>query len=142
MPEVPINPVAILLAGVVNMVVGFLWYSPMMFGNVWMKLTGMTKEDTEKSKKRIPKMYLTSFIGALLMAFVLKHASVYAGSFYNMSGIQLGLMTAFWNWLGFIMPVQLTGWLFDKKPFKLFTINTGYQLVSLLTMGVILTIQP
>lgn len=140
MPDVQINPVAILIAGIVSMVVGFLWYSPMLFGKVWMKLTGMTKEDMEKGKKDMPKIYGLSFVGALLMAFVLKHASVYAGNYYNMSGIQLGLMTAFWNWLGFVMPVQMTGWLFDKKPFKLFVLNTGYQLASMIAMGIVITL--
>lgn len=42
-------------------------------------------------------------------------------------------------WLGFVMPVQVTTTIFsDKKNWKLFAIDTGYQLVSLLGMGLVL----
>lgn len=50
----------------------------------------------------------------------------------------IGITSAFWMWLGFIMPVQATDVLFSKKPFKLFAINTCYQLASLLGMGIVI----
>jgi len=37
-----------------------------------------------------------------------------------------------------VSTVQLTDALFNKKPFKLYAINTGYQLVCYLVMGTIL----
>lgn len=52
--------------------------------------------------------------------------------------LQTGLTSAFWMWLGFVMTVQLTGTIFGDKNFKLFAIDTGYQLVALLGMGVVL----
>lgn len=38
------NPLAILVAGVSALVVGFVWYNPKVFGNAWMKAAGMTDE--------------------------------------------------------------------------------------------------
>jgi hypothetical protein len=41
-------------------------------------------------------------------------------------------------WAAFVATVQLTDTLFGKRPFKLFLINTGYQLACYLVMGAIL----
>jgi hypothetical protein len=49
-------------------------------------------------------------------------------------------MASFHIWLGFVATVQFTGALFMKQSMKLFAINTGYQLVCYLVMGVILTV--
>lgn len=139
MREVPMNLMMIFLAGVANFVIGMAWYSPLLFAKPWMKAMGHTADSLKNAQKDMPKTLAISFVAGLLMAFVLQHSSVFAGEYFGMQGAALGLMTAFWSWLGFIAPVQLTGWLFEKKPFRLFLINTGYQLVAMLAMGIILT---
>ena len=55
---------------------------------------------------------------------------------YGLSKIQTGLTTAFWIWLGFIMPVQLADEIFGGHKWGLLAINTGYQLTSILVMAV------
>lgn len=139
MREVPVNLLAILIAGAVNMVIGFLWYSPMLFGKSWIKLSKISMEDMKKGQREMQKLYGLSFLVSLLAAFVLLHFITYAGEYYNQFGISLGVTSAIWTWLGFIMPVQLTDWIFQKKPFKLFLINTGYQLAAVLGMGIVLS---
>ena len=47
-----VNYLAVLVAAIVSMVIGGLWYSPLLFGNVWMKLSGITQKDVEKAKKK------------------------------------------------------------------------------------------
>lgn len=140
MREVPINYLMILVAGIVNMAIGFLWYSPMLFEKPWMKLTGLTREKMKSSMKDLPKIMITSFIASLVMAFCLRHSVVYGGAYNGVSGVPLGLMTGFFTWLGFIMPVQLTNVLFERLPFKLFLIHTGYHLVAILAMGIVLSL--
>lgn len=120
-----INLLAVLLAAVASMVVGFAWYSPMLFGKPWMKLMGIKSADMKSAQKKMMPMYGLSFLGALLMAFVL-------------SQFGATLMTAFWAWVGFVMPVQMTDVIFGSKKWMLFAINTGYQLTSLIVMGVVL----
>lgn len=138
MPEVAINLVAILVAAIANMVIGFIWYGP-LFGRQWMDLMGLDINKIKSMKMNANKAYIISFIGALLMAYVLAHASTYAAAYYaEFPKLVAYLMTAFWSWLGFVMIVQLGSVLFENKPTKLFILNTGYQLVSLLVMGAIL----
>lgn len=139
--DVQVNYIALLLAGVVNMAIGFLWYSPVMFAKRWMKLMGFTAESMKKDQKQNGKWYALSFVVALVMAYVLSHVIVLSENFFHYPRLQTGLTTAFWMWLGFVMPVQLTGVIFSKdKNFELFAINTGYQLVSLFVMGATIAI--
>ena len=140
MREVPINYLMVFIAGVVNMIIGFLWYSPVLFAKPWMKLSGLTKEQLKKDQKNMPRTMGLSFIAALIMAYCLRYSVVYGGAYTGLSGIPLGLMTGFFTWLGFIMPVQSTHVLFEKQPFKLFLIHTGYQLVAVLAMGAVLAL--
>ncbi len=136
--NVEVNFLAVLLAAVASMALGFLWYSPTMFGKPWMKLMGLTNESLKKAQKEMGKLYGVSFVLALVTAYVLSHVMTLSGNFYNYTRVMTGLTTAFWMWLGFIMPVQLTDQIFGAKKWKLFGINTGYQLASLVVMAVVL----
>lgn len=132
------NYVAVLLAAVGAMVVGFVYYSPYVLGKPWMKLMGLTSESMKAAQKEMMKTYGVSFVLALVTAYVLYHIMALSLAFFNYSPVMTGFTSGFWVWLGFVMPVQATEVLFSKKPVKLFGINTGYQLVSLLVMGVVI----
>ena len=138
--NVEVNYLAILVAGVASMGVGFLWYGPMLFGKPWMKLMGYTAESMEKAKKEMGKTYAMSFVVTLVMAYVLSHVMTLSQNFFHYGRLETGLMTAFWMWLGFVMPVQATDVLFGGKRKKLVAINTGYQLASLLVMGIVISL--
>jgi hypothetical protein len=135
---IDVNIVAILLAAIASMVVGFIYYSPFALGKPWMKLMGWSK-DIKMTNNEMAKLYGTSFVLALITAFVLSHVMTMSFAYFNETMLTTGIMTVFWMWLGFIMPVQFTDVLFSKKPSKLFAINTGYQLISLLVMGVVIS---
>src|SRR5688572_586621 len=127
--EVQVNYLAVLLAAVASMVVGFFWYGPYLFAKPWMKLMGYTQKSLEKEKANMGKTYGISFLMAILTAFVLKHSIEFGAYYMGIGGVSAGLQGAFWSWLGFVMPVQLTDVLFGGKSWKLWKINTGYQLV-------------
>lgn len=129
------NYFALLAAGVASTFVGFLWYSPVLFGNPWMKAMGLNKEKMEGMKKGMNKTYAISFVGGLVMAYVLSMLISLTGS----TGMNEVLVLAFWAWFGFAAPVQLTEVLFGGKSYNLYFINTGYQLASLLVMGAVLS---
>ncbi len=138
--NIEVNYVAVLVAAIVSMVAGFLWYSPALLGKPWMKLMGMTQESLKKAQKEMGMMYGLSLVLALVTAYVLFHVITLSMNFYHYSKLSTGLVSAFWSWLGFVMPVQVTGVIFGgkgtgKDQWKLFAINTGYQLVALLLMG-------
>jgi hypothetical protein len=80
------------------------------------------------------------FVGSLLMSYVLANELVFSGAFMQTSGVTVGLMGGFFNWLGFVAPVSLGTVLWDGKSWKLWFINSGYYLVSLLLMGSLLSV--
>lgn len=131
MKEIPLNWVAILLAAAVRIVIGFLWYAPFSFGPVFMRLTGCTEQEM---KARLPGALVSDVIGALLMSFILAHAVYYAGASTPLTGVAVGLF----NWLGFIAVTHFALVAYEKRPFKLFLLNNGYQALSLAAMGAIL----
>lgn len=135
---IEVNYLELILAVVVSMAIGFAYYMNPIIAKPWMKLMGYSKEDVKPTGNEMAKMYGISAVLALVTAFVLSHVMTMSISYFNYSQVMTGIISAFWMWLGFIMPVQATEVLFGKKPVKLFAINTGYQLTSLLAMGVII----
>ena len=135
---IEVNYIAILIAAIVSMALGFLWYSPMVLGKPWMKLKGYTQESLKKEQKEMTKYYALSFLLAFVTAYILSHVIALSLNFYGFSRVSTGVTTAFWMWLGFIMPVQLTASIFGDKKWDLFGIDTGYQLVSVLAMGIVI----
>ena len=137
---IPINYLAVLAAAVLNMIVGFLWYGP-LFGKQWMALSGMSQDKLEAAKQKgMGKSYALMFVGALAMAYVMSHALIFASEYLGEVGVTAGLMTGFWNWLGFVAPVTLGTVLWDGKPWGLWILNNAYYLLSLMIMGVILAL--
>jgi hypothetical protein len=135
---IEVNYVTVLLAGVVSMAVGFLWYSPLVLGKPWMKERGYTAAALKKAQAGMGKMYAVSFVLSLITAYVLAHVMTLSEHFFQYPIVQTGLTSGVWMWLGFVMPVQATAAIFGDKNWKLFGIDTGYQLVSLLVMGLVL----
>ena len=137
---VPINYFAVLVSAVASMVLGSLWYGP-LFGKKWIALMGMTDEMMTQAKARgMGKAYSLMFAGSLLMAYVLAHALVFASEYTMTFGVAAGLMVGLWNWLGFIAPVTLGSVLWEGKSWKLWCLNNSYYLISLMLMGVILSV--
>ena len=132
-----LNLLAVLVAAISTMVVGFVWYSPILFAKPWMREMGYDPNDKSKvleMQKSAGRAYLGSFVASLVSAFVL---ALFLHQMRAQS-LGLGLLVGFHVWLGFVATVQLTGVLFMKQSMKLFGINTGYQLVCYLVMGAIL----
>ena len=134
-----LNWLAVLAAAISTMVVGFLWYSPLLFAKPWMREMGYDPNDkakTDEMKKTAGPAYAGSMAAGLLSAFTL--ALILHG--LRAEDLHFGIMASFHIWLGFVATVQFTGALFMKQSMKLFAINTGYQLVCYLVMGTILTV--
>jgi len=131
---------AVIAAALANMAIGFVWYGP-LFGKTWMKLSGITPDKIDAAKASgMGKTYLLGLLGSLVMSYVLAHAVVFAASYFKMSGVSAGLMSGFWNWLGFIAPVTLGAVLWEGKSWSLWMLMNGYYAVSLLVMGAILSV--
>jgi hypothetical protein len=133
-----LNWVAILVAALSTMVVGFLWYSPLLFAKPWMREMGYDPNDKAKTaemQKSAGPAYAGSMVASLISAFILAHFLHWV----HAETLVYGLAIGFHVWLGFVATVQFTDALFTKKSTKLFAINSGYQLVCYLAMSAILT---
>ena len=136
-PVVDVNYIAVLVAAIVSMIIGALWFSPVLFGKMWMQLSGMTDKKLQEAKKKgIGKSYIIMFVATLVMGYVLAHAVQYTQAKTIMEGMQAG----FWMWLGCIATVMVGMVLWDKKPVKLYLLLVAHYLVSLLVMGAILAV--
>lgn len=133
-----VNWVAVLVGGVINMVVGALWYSPLLFAKPWMESLGLSDKKLEEMKKQtnMGKTYGIMFVGALIMAYVMAMLVQVT----NTTMLDTGAMLGFWMWLGFIAPTMLAGVLFEQKPLKWYFVSSGYYLVVLVLVGALLAV--
>lgn len=133
--SVDVNWLAVVAAVVVNMVVGFVWYSPALFAKEWAKLTGRKMDQMGDGTKG----YILTTIGAFVQAYILLHFVSYTKAYYpGYSNVEAGLLTGLWAWLGFVLIPQGVNTVFAGTRKKLLGINTGYFLVVLLINGVLL----
>lgn len=121
---------AVLAAGVASMVVGMIWYSPKVFGNKWMKLSGV--KPSKKQGMAVPM--LLGFISSLVMAYILANVIVLATAGTWLDGATVG----FWVWLGFMATLTLGSVIWERRPLDLYWLNNAHNLLSLLVMGAIL----
>jgi hypothetical protein len=140
MEEMNINFVAILVTVVANFILGFLWYTP-LFGKAWAKENGFDTT-VKPAGGEVAKGMIFMVIGNLFMAYAFA-SNMMAWSFVpGMDEMSTGVKifnAAFFTWLGFYLPVDLSAVAWEKKSWKLFFINTGYHLTMLLVAAVILT---
>jgi uncharacterized protein DUF1761 len=134
-----IRIVPVVVAALASMVIGFLWYSPLLFALSWMRAMGYDPDDKAKlgeMQKSAGPMYAGSFLASLVTAFVLAKII----EITTVNAALYGMKVGFAMWVGFVTTVQFTAFLFERKPFRLYAINTGYQLVCYLAMGAILAV--
>jgi surface polysaccharide O-acyltransferase-like enzyme len=131
-----INYLAVLVAAILNMALGALWYSPAVFGKAWMELVGFKPEDAQKRMAGMQRAYSLTFVASFVMAYALARVLWYAKVDSMGAGIMIGLLA----WIGFVAATHGSNYLFEGKPFRLFTINAGYYLVALVIMGALLAV--
>jgi hypothetical protein len=125
-----VNPIAVLIATVIQWILGWLWFG-YVFRTRWMALVGIP--EGEKPKNAWFGM-VTAFIANLVLAFVLAHIIVWADATTFPEGVWLGSLC----WLGFMAPPCFTQHIFEKRPAKLFAINSAYWLLAMMLSGGVL----
>ena len=133
--QVTINLWAVLVAAIVNMAVGMLWYGP-LFGKMWKSLMGLTDESVKSMKLSPMQAMCGGLVTSLVMAYVLAYFTAIVG----VAGVAGAFQLAFWIWLGFVATVSLGSVLWEGKPFKLFVLKAAEHLVALFLMAVVLVL--
>src|SRR2546430_17415269 len=102
-----INFWAVLVCAIATMVIGFLWYSPMLFANPWMRLRGIDPNDKAKlaeMQKGAGKTYGLAFVASIASAVVLAKII----ELTRVNTFPYGMKIGFSVWLGFVTTVQIT----------------------------------
>jgi hypothetical protein len=127
-----LNWVAIILCSIIAMVVGALWYSNALFAKPWMKEIGKKESELGSSNAG----YIIAMVANVVMTFVLANVIHEFSPRSVLAGAGVGLLM----WLGFTATTAGMNYAFSGKSFKLFSIDTGLQLVVLMINGAILAV--
>ncbi len=122
----------VLGAAVASFLLGWLWYSKVLFGNIWMRESGVTP--TDEDRKKMGQTMGLGFLADIVKAFFL----LFLSANFAEGGHQF--LVAFVIWIGFLLPLVLSSKLYEKRSWTLFIITGGYQLVSLLAMSVVFSL--
>ncbi|MBN9309827.1 DUF1761 domain-containing protein [Devosia sp.] len=133
MQQIDINWLAVIVAAIIRMAVGFVWYSPPVLLKPWQALTGVTPETMRAG---MGKAIGIDVIASLVMAFILLHAVTYAGATNIFTGAAVGAL----NWLGFMATLMISLWGYENRSPKLIAINLGNNLIALVLVGALLAV--
>lgn len=134
---VEVNYLAVVIAALSTMVVGSIWYTPAVFGKVWMKLAKVNP-DKKMSAMQTTKLFGLTFVASLVSAYVLAHVIYLSNQFFANTFLQDALSTGFWLWLGFVAARFLTHDLFEGRPGKLTFLNISHEFVTIMVMSLII----
>ena len=125
-----INWLSVIVATVSAFIIGALWYSPVLFGKTWQKELGLSDEKIRNANMAV--IFGTSFVLEFIAAFVLE---MFIGSEANVAtGIIAGALVG----IAWVATAIGTNYLFARKSFRLFLIDSGYFVVFFIVMGGIL----
>lgn len=102
------NSMTILIATVLQFIFGAIWYSA-LFGNLWGKIHGfdkLSKDVQQKMMKEMGPYYAVQFLVTILTTYVLGRIISLVPAETN-TYMLAGLL-----WLGFMVPVQISGVIF------------------------------
>ncbi len=156
------NFIIILVAAIIPMIIGFVWYNPKVLGNAWMQAAGLTMKDLEGAN--MAKIFILAFIFSLFLAMSLNQIVIHQNDFFssiidepglteagsemhtyaksytdrfgaNFRTFKHGALHGFLFGLFAVLPVLGTNALFERKSFKYIAINVGYWTVCAMLMG-------
>ena len=127
MPEV--NYLAVVVAAASAFLLGGLWYSPLLFANKWMALTGQSEETLKSGSMGMifGGAFLLNLIAAWVLAMFLGTMPVSHATF---AGLSVGLC-----WVATSLGVN---YLFERRPFGLWLINGLYFTLQFTIFGLVL----
>lgn len=130
-----VNLLAVLVAGIVPMIIGALWYGP-LFGKRWMALMETTEEELREGFNPL-RTHGLGFLLSLITAYVLAQLlAEYAGG--AMVGVHVGLMAL----IAFVLPVSHQSVAYEGRKAGLAWLNILYNGVALVAQGIVIASWP
>lgn len=130
MENIQINHLAVLAAAVMSLVIGGLWWSPLLFAKAWQRETGLTDEELKSINpvKVFGLTFLLAWISSYNLAFFLGDAAT-----TWKWGIAAGLLAAVW-----VIAMYAIISLFERRSTVHILINSGYVAVYFAAAGLII----
>jgi hypothetical protein len=127
-----INHIAVLICAVMSLVIGGLWWSPLLFATSWQQETGLS--DDQLKQMNPAKTFGLTFILAYISSYNLAFFLGAPGTTWQW-GVAAGLLAGIW---AIAMYIIIS--LFEQRSFKHILINSGYIAVYFAISGFILGI--
>jgi hypothetical protein len=126
-----VNWLAIIVATVASMALGFVWY--MVLANQWMAAIGKTREQIMANASPTP--YILSALMQLIMAYTL---ALITPGLMGATTVPNGLIVGFHMWLGFVITSMIINHRYQGAKWSLTAIDGGYMLGVLLVQGLVI----
>ena len=128
--EFYVNYLAIVLATVAAMIIGSLWYGPLL-GKQWMKENNFTQEDLKAGTP----MWKTIAITCTMYLIASFGLSMYLG---RDPGIEMGAFAGFATAFFWIGTSKFNNVTYEGQSKKLWLIHFGYDILVYTVMGIII----
>lgn len=125
-----LNWVAVIVAALSVMVIGFIWYMPQVFGKRWAESSGRSMSDMQMAPSGWIVVVITALVSAWAVALVVRAVGA--------EGVVDGAIVGIVGWLGFSAAASFSDRLFNGGTMTFWTIGAAYRLVSFAVMGAIL----
>jgi hypothetical protein len=132
---VHVNYLAVLVAAVVVFVLGWLWYSPLLFYKPWMRLRGLDPDAAMANAKMPGGKLVMELLRCLVLAYIIAHLVGALG----VSGWFGAVHFAVLMWIGFPVILLTGSVLWDNISWKVAAIHAGDWLVKLLVISIIVS---
>lgn len=133
---VHVNNLAVLVAAVVVFVLGWLWYSPLLFYKPWMRLRGLDPVAAMAGAKMPVGKLLIELARCVLLAYVIARFMALLGIGSWMVAVHFGLVL----WIGFPVIILTGSVLWENVPWRVAAIHAGDWLVKLLVIPIIVNL--
>ena len=131
-----LHVVSILIATVLNMILGFAWYHEKVFGALWMQYSGLTKESMKNVN--MGATMATGLLATFLSVMFLDALLIATGA----GSVREAMLVAFLVWMASTVPLGLHGIAWNRHPWGLMILNSTNYLVGFLIASYVLTVWP
>ncbi|MDG2450939.1 MAG: DUF1761 domain-containing protein [Saprospiraceae bacterium] len=131
-----INILSVIIAALIPTIIGFIWYSPMLFQKSWMDSIGMTEE--KMKSVNMPLTIGLSLITSFLLLIFLINFNNQPGQEGQFDTFGHGAFHSIFLMITFVLPILLSKKLYEQSSWKNLWINLGYWAVTIALMGGVL----
>jgi len=125
-----VNLIAVLICGIASLVLGGIWYSPVLFGKAWQRAAGLSDEQAKSGN--LAMIFGLTFVLSLIAAYVF---AMFLGAKMPLAGAVGAGFAAGLCWVGAAFGIN---YLFERRSLRLWAINAGYHTLQFTLFGLIL----